>query len=179
MKVITLDDIIQHLKNAGIDASSEGAAQSRISKFCALKDIDAGCISFYRATNPSGLMSIKNNSGTILAKNDIREAVKHLNFTFVWVTNPDLAACLAAQLFVEAFEPFVHPNALIDSNSRIGKNCHIGANVVIREDVLIGNSVIIEENCVLSNCTIGDNNHIYPWCNYWKFWSRISSRFKG
>ncbi|MBA2732525.1 MAG: UDP-3-O-(3-hydroxymyristoyl)glucosamine N-acyltransferase [Acidobacteria bacterium] len=65
--------------------------------------------------------------------------------------DPYLAYTRALRLFhpEPAFEPFVHPTALIDPSAQIGEGVWLGAHVVIGRNVRLGNRVRIYPNATI------------------------------
>ena len=58
----------------------------------------------------------------------------------------------------------IHPSAIIDKRTEIGKNNEIGPNVIIDGPVRIGDNNIISAGVVIRGKTIiGNNNHIYSY----------------
>jgi UDP-3-O-[3-hydroxymyristoyl] glucosamine N-acyltransferase len=65
--------------------------------------------------------------------------------------NPYLSFARALELFYKppAYEPCIHPTAVIDPKARIGANAHIGAYVVIDADVVIGDDCVLLPHVVI------------------------------
>ncbi|MBZ5680101.1 MAG: UDP-3-O-(3-hydroxymyristoyl)glucosamine N-acyltransferase [Acidobacteriia bacterium] len=74
--------------------------------------------------------------------------------------NPYLSFAKALELFYKplAYEPGVHPTAVIDPTAKLGKHAHLGPYVVIGEHVEIGvNAVLLAHVVIYRGVTIGDN----------------------
>jgi UDP-N-acetylglucosamine acyltransferase len=60
----------------------------------------------------------------------------------------------------------IHPQAIVDSGARVGKDVHIGAFSIIGPGVEIGDGTWIGPHVVISGPTrIGPNNKIYQFCS--------------
>lgn len=63
----------------------------------------------------------------------------------------------------ELLSPGIHPTAIIDPNTNLGKNVSIGAHVVIHHGCEIGDGTKIFSGCVLMNdIKVGKNCLLYP-----------------
>lgn len=74
--------------------------------------------------------------------------------------NPYLTFARAIELFYRApaYQPGVHPSAVIQTSAKIGTNAHVGPYVVIDEEVEIGsNAVLLAHAVVYRGARIGDN----------------------
>jgi UDP-3-O-[3-hydroxymyristoyl] glucosamine N-acyltransferase len=74
--------------------------------------------------------------------------------------NPYLAFARAINLFYKtpAYQPGVHPTAVIAPSAKIGTDPHIGAYVVIEDEVEIGdNAVLLPHVVIYRGVRIGDN----------------------
>jgi UDP-3-O-[3-hydroxymyristoyl] glucosamine N-acyltransferase len=65
--------------------------------------------------------------------------------------NPYLAFARAINLFYKApaYQPGVHPTAVIAPAAKIGRNAHIGAYVVVEDDVAIGDDAVLLPHVVI------------------------------
>lgn len=74
------------------------------------------------------------------------------------VDNPKFQlAKIGNHFFIEKITPFIHPSAIIDSQTKIGKDVYIGPYTVIGKS-LIGNSCFIDSNVrIHDNVTLGNN----------------------
>jgi UDP-N-acetylglucosamine acyltransferase len=60
----------------------------------------------------------------------------------------------------------IHPQAIVDSGARIGKNVHIGPFSIIGPDVAIGDDTWVGPHVVINGPTrIGKKNRIYQFCS--------------
>jgi UDP-3-O-[3-hydroxymyristoyl] glucosamine N-acyltransferase len=74
--------------------------------------------------------------------------------------NPYLAFARAINLFYKtpAYQPGVHPTAVIAPSAKIGTDPHIGAYVVVEDEVEIGdNAVLLPHVVIYRGVQIGDN----------------------
>ena len=84
---------------------------------------------------------------------------KKYNFFLVISDNPKnlMVECLKFY-FEDKIKPEIHPTAIINQESIIGKNNFIGAFTVIEKGVEIGNNCVIESHVnIRANCKIGNN----------------------
>jgi UDP-3-O-[3-hydroxymyristoyl] glucosamine N-acyltransferase len=80
------------------------------------------------------------------------------------VKDPYLAYTRALRIFYpdKSPEPFIHPTAVIDPSSRIGKGVSISASVVIGKNVEIADGVCIHPNVTIyDDVTIGKDSMIH------------------
>ncbi len=59
--------------------------------------------------------------------------------------------------------PLIHPAALVDQTSEVGKGSHILANAIVAADSTVGAGCIINHGAIVDHeCDIGDGSHIAP-----------------
>ena len=89
------------------------------------------------------------------------------NMAWIATANPRLLFAQAIALFYQPFQPSpsIHPSAVIDANTAIGKDVYLGANVVIQGGVTIGDRVTIHPNVVIyPDVTIGNDTTLHANC---------------
>lgn len=90
----------------------------------------------------------------------VSEGATELGRPVLVVKNPRLAFARTAAVLrrVSSRTGFVHPTAVVDSNSRLGKDVRIDAHVYIGPECNIGDGSVIGPGCVLlGNTNIGKN----------------------
>jgi len=61
------------------------------------------------------------------------------------------------------YEPHIHPTAIIDRSTRLGKDVFIGPYVEIRENSIIGDNTVIDKGCFIDyDVYVGSKCLIYP-----------------
>ena len=95
----------------------------------------------------------------IIAPSSVRDQVPAINIPVVWVKRPRLVLKHLLELFGgRTTQAGIHPTAVIDSSSKVGKSCFIGAHVYVGKNVVIGENCKINPNCsILDDATIGNN----------------------
>ena len=86
---------------------------------------------------------------------------------WIGTKDPRLLFAKAIQLFYQPFKPnpTVHSTAVIDPNTKLGKEIYIGANVVIQRGVKIGDRACIHPNVVIyPDVVIGENTILHANC---------------
>lgn len=59
--------------------------------------------------------------------------------------------------------PLIHPRALVDNTSKVGKGSHVLANAIVAAGTTIGAGCIINHGAIVDHeCDIGDGSHIAP-----------------
>lgn len=114
-------------------------------------------ISWCSDQNLEQLREIKTSAVIIVGKNTPQSILETKNC--ILVKNPRRTFQeILVKFFFQKRTPQISPNAVIASDSKIGKKAFIGSNVVIEENCEIGDNVIILHNTVILNGTIIGNN---------------------
>ena len=102
----------------------------------------------------------------IILPDSAKENIPALETPVIWVKRPRIVLKKLLELFCKTrFSPpkGIHPSAVIDSLSKVEKNCSIGANVFIGPNCTIGENTIIHPNVYIgANVVIGKNCILYP-----------------
>jgi UDP-3-O-[3-hydroxymyristoyl] glucosamine N-acyltransferase len=149
---------LQELAHA-IGAELRGDPDLLISGVGTLQRAKAGQLSFL--SNPLYRRYLKTTgaSAVLLGSNTVQECPVAALVT----DNPYLGyARAAALLFPQpAFEPGVHPSAVVAGSARIDPSAHIGACVVIGEEVSLGSEVYVGPGSVIeAGCLVGSHTRL-------------------
>ena len=133
-----------------------------VNNLATLKSSNTNSISFFSSSKyKKDLKKSKANAIIVHYSFQINDSRNYL------VSNdPYLAYAIVSNIFKdERFEfenNFIHPSAVISTDSIVGDNVSIGANVVIGPNCSIGNEAVIKSNCSLvKNVEIGSNSIIH------------------
>ena len=104
-------------------------------------------------------------AGVILVCPDLASAAND-KYTLIVTEHVDYAFAKVVALFAEeppAFEPGVHPSAVVASDVKLGQGVSIGATAVIEPGVEIGDGAVIGAGCYLGHrVRIGAGTILYP-----------------
>jgi len=120
----------------------------------------AGTIAQWIEKTPAAALILPLDDGLI-------ERAQARGLAWVAVPNPRLAF---AQAIAEFYQPYrlpnqIHPTAVVDASSQLGRDVGIGAHVVIPENCTIGDQVCIHPGVVLyPGVTIGDRTTLHANC---------------
>jgi UDP-3-O-[3-hydroxymyristoyl] glucosamine N-acyltransferase len=138
----------------------EADADLEVTGAAGLDDAVAGQVTFL--ANPRytpRLQTTRASAIFIGEKAEAREGVAPLR-----ARDPYLAYTRALRLFhpEPAFDPFVHPSAVIDPTARLSEDVSVGACVVVGRGVLIGSGVRIYPNATIyDNVSVGAGSVIH------------------
>lgn len=146
-------------------------AEKIIKDLATLEHAHEDAITFFH--NPKYMENFKNTKAgaVIIRPQDLNVAPK--NIALLLSDDPYRSFAFIAQAFYpdevfpyvqEDADTFIHPRAVIDPSSKIGKSCHIDAGVVIGANVTIGSHCNIKANAVIEtgvqlghHCYVGPN----------------------
>ncbi|NLB56558.1 MAG: UDP-3-O-(3-hydroxymyristoyl)glucosamine N-acyltransferase, partial [Lentisphaerae bacterium] len=136
-----------------ISGTVEGDASVKITGPADIRNALPGQISF--VANPRYASSAENTkaSAVIVPSNWDRPCPA----TLIRVENADKAFAFAANLFALpsiAFEPGIHPSAVISDSANLGKDVFIGANVVIEPGAVIGDNSVVYPGCYIGHSVL-------------------------
>lgn len=84
---------------------------------------------------------------------------------FLIVEKADLAMAQLLEAFappLPAFEPSIHPTAIIHPTARLGKDVEIGAYCFVGKGVILGNGVrLYHQVCIYDDCQLGDHTTVW------------------
>jgi UDP-3-O-[3-hydroxymyristoyl] glucosamine N-acyltransferase len=156
MNDICISDILERLICYDIEFDFKGQEDVIITHVRSFDDIDPHSISFSRG-------NISDNSTDLLSANNIIIVNKgsdffcKKNFNCIFTNTPDLAFCIASELFEMHKVVSIHPTALISKSAQIDDNAAIDSYTSIGKNVVIGKNVSIGTSCYIENARIGDN----------------------
>ena len=146
-----LSDIASAL-NATLD-NADGSTE--ITGVAGIEEAAAGQITF--VANPKYAAVAKTTAASAII---VSEDFPAVSTGMLRSKNPYLAFAQAIGLFYKepAYQPGVHPAAVIAPTAKIAKNAHIGAYVVIEDDVEIGdNAVLLPHVVIYRGARIGNS----------------------
>src|SRR5215210_636194 len=128
------------LEGVGADIEIEGAA--------GLDEAEAGYVTFL--ANPRYTPRVQTTRASAVYLAETVEAGR-AEIAVLRAKDPYLAYTRALRLFhpEPAFEPFVHPSAVIDPSAELGEGVWVGACAVVGRNVSIGEGVRIFPNATL------------------------------
>lgn len=157
---------------ARVGARMDGA-DAEITGVMGIEEAGAGHLTF--VANPKYAAAARTTAAAAVIVDDGFPA---LDKPTLRTRNPYFAFAKAVKLFYQppAYEPGVHPTAVVDPGAKIGRHAHIGAYVVIDAGVEIGDSAVLLPHVVIyrgakighnffahahavvrENCRLGDN----------------------
>jgi UDP-3-O-[3-hydroxymyristoyl] glucosamine N-acyltransferase len=138
----------------------EADADLEIMGAAGLDDAVAGQVTFLANPRYTPRLQTTRASAVFLGEEvDVRQAIAPLR-----TRDPYLAYTRALRLFhpEAAFDPFIHPSAVIDPTARLSEDVSVGACVVVGREVLIGSGVRIYPNATIyDNVSIGAGSVIH------------------
>ena len=145
-----------------VGGTVEGDADASVRGVAALRDALPGDLSFL--ANPRYAHQVATSRATaILVQRDWQG--EHLA-ALVRVDNPDKAFAALVPHFIlppPAFEPGIHPTAIVGEGTVLGEGVHVGPYAVIGRDCRIGDHCIVEAHVVLGDkVTLGDGTRLRP-----------------
>lgn len=159
----TLQEIVERLRAAGMDASIEGDGQRAVSRVNTLEDAEPGDISFLANPKYARLVEKTRASAVIVSPSD---ALHRNGLTLIRTKDPYAAI---TRVVVELHGYRKHPawgageRADVHPTAKIGDGANIAAGATICEGVEIGARVTIYPGCfVAPRCKLGDDVTLYP-----------------
>jgi len=132
-----------------------GAADTEITGLNGIDQAGPGEITFVANPKYAAAARLTKAAAVIVAENFPAIPAATLR-----VADPYLSFARALELFHQPlrYAPGIHPTAVIDPTSKVGKNAHIGPYVVIGEHVEIGNDAVLLAHAVIyRGVKIGNN----------------------
>jgi len=171
---LTIEDLCQHLS---LDFAGNG--DTVITHVCGIDKLSTNPGGLAFITNPNDLADLPTPKGvfseqatkidTIVAPEDsaiiVPKSASSEHHNLIFSDDPLDAHVQAIAILYPpiAITHLIHPAAVIDDDSKIGKNTSIDANVTIYQNVTIGENTVIRAGVVIMpNSKIGDNCIIYP-----------------
>jgi len=137
-----------------------GNGKVKIKKIAPISDAGPGAITFIANPRYKSYLLSTRASALITSK---EEPV--FKGTTILVDNPYVAFAMILEIFNPPMraEPGIHPNAVIETDTRIGEGVSIQANAVICQGVEIGRDACVMAGAYIGRDTIiGDSSLIYP-----------------
>ncbi|MDG6777985.1 UDP-3-O-(3-hydroxymyristoyl)glucosamine N-acyltransferase [Thiomicrorhabdus sp. zzn3] len=195
-----LQEIIQHLRESGIEVTFQGNEQTEIEQVSSLVNATDRSISFFSDRKRLPELQ-KTQAAAVIVNQEFAEACPKNGLI---VQNPYHVYALVAQLLnpPEQFPVGIHPTAIVDDSAQIGENvvimghavigkeCQIGDNTVIMAGTVIGDYSTIGHDCriapnvvIMHDCHLGNNTTIeagtviggdgFGWANHQGKWIKI------
>ena len=142
-----------------LGCSFEGNGETILSGVSSLEEAQEGDLVFLAAKKHRGLLEKTKASAVILPPEELFTRIPVLRSE-----KPYLTFIKALDFFYKPYcpQPGIHPQAVISSSAKIGKDVSIGAFVFIDEDVEIGNgSVIFPLVTIYPGVRVGENCTIH------------------
>lgn len=156
MTTLTLADLA-----ARFELALHGDGATAIHGLCALKPGETGKLAFLASPQHRAYLPTTLASAVIVGPRDVAALVTPA----LVARDPNLAFARIAKLFdrSQAFEPSIHPDALIDPTAEIGIGCRIEARVVIGAGAVIGAGSRIGVGCVIqTRVKLGESARLEP-----------------
>jgi UDP-3-O-[3-hydroxymyristoyl] glucosamine N-acyltransferase len=157
----------------GIAASHNSLQQDQglnpeLTGVAAIDHADHNSLSYVEGGKFAALVSTTKATALILPLDETLQAqASQRNIAWIATSDPRLLFAQAIALFYQPFKPSpsIHPRAVIEPTTTIGKDVYIGANVVIQAGVTIGDRVTIHPNVVIyPDVHIGDRTTLHANC---------------
>lgn len=178
MNAYTLEQLSTHLGPA-LPADVRGDPATSVDGVCTLDPGAAGKLTFLANPRLRGLLPTTQAAAVIVGRRDAERLVG----PGLVVADPGLAFARIARLFDRrlAFEPGVHPAAVVAADATIGAGAHVGPCAVVASGARIGAGAFVGAGCIIgrdarigvgtrlearvvvgSHCTIGDRCQVAP-----------------
>lgn len=152
---MTLGELAREL-GAELVGGSEGsaAADRPVTGVCGIEAAGPAQVAF--VANPKyAALARKSTAAALIVEPGFAE----IDLPTLRIRNPKFAFTRAVTLFhpPQAFEPGIHPTAVIAESARLGKRTHVGPYVVIGDRCRIGDDAVLLAHAVIyPDATIGD-----------------------
>ncbi len=145
-----------------VGGTVEGDPSAAVRGIAALRDALPGDLSFL--SNPRYEAQVATTRATAVLVR--KEWQGPHTAALIRVENPDQAFAHLVPLFIlppPAFEPGVHPTAILGEGCVIGRDVHIGPYAVLGRGCRIGDRCVLEAHVVLGDgVTLGEGTHLRP-----------------
>ena len=139
-----------------------------ITGVAAIDKASRGTLSYIEGDKFAGMIAQTAATALILPRKETLIAQANArNIAWIATSEPRLLFAKAIACFYQPFRPApqIHPSAVIDSQTVMGKDLYLGANVVIHSGVKLGDRVCIHPNVVIyPDVEIGDNTILHANC---------------
>lgn len=143
-----LEEIARRL-GARLDPHSEAQRSVEITGVVGIETADAGHLTFI--ANPRYAAAAKTTRASAVLVSEDFPGLPTQSTAALRIKNPYLAFAKAIEFFYQApkYAPGVHPSAVVDPSSKIGKNAHLGPYVVVGANVTIGDEAVLLAHTVI------------------------------
>jgi UDP-3-O-[3-hydroxymyristoyl] glucosamine N-acyltransferase len=138
-----------------LGATLHGDSDLEITSAAGLDDAGPGQLTF--VANPKYVPLARTTRASAVL---VDPAFETISAATLRIANPYLAFARALELLypIPAYQPGIHPTAVISPTAHIGPNAHIGAYVVIGDNVAVGpNPVILPHVVIYAGARIGSH----------------------
>jgi len=168
---ISLAEITSYLKSQNVPFETYGN-DIEVRKMLAFAPSVENALCYLVGSAPPDVSTIRNS--IIICEPDTGLAFPESN-SLIFTHNPQLCFYRVSSLFEQKQDASIHPQAIIESDAKIGSNvsigpycvletCSIGDNVTIEAGVKIKNGTTIGNNVVIqSNTVIGATGVMWTW----------------
>ena len=150
-------------------------AELEIEGAAGLDEAEAGHVTFL--ANPKYTPRVQTTRASAVYVAEGVEVVR-TDIAVLRVRDPYLAYTRALRLFhpEPAFEPSVHPSAVVDPSARLGEGVAVGACAVVGARVVLGDRVRVHPNATLyEGVTVGDDSVIHSGAAL-REWTQVGHR---
>jgi UDP-3-O-[3-hydroxymyristoyl] glucosamine N-acyltransferase len=162
-----LSELVQKL-GSGIVSSNLEAGDPEILGVAAIDKATSTMLSYAESLKFAAQLEQTQAGAVILPMNEALQAIAtERGIPWIATKQPRLMFAQAIAGFYQPFKPTpaIHPTAVIDPTTEIGKEVAIGAHVVIQAGARIGDHVCIHPNVVVyPNAQIGDRTVLHANC---------------
>ncbi|WFE68349.1 UDP-3-O-(3-hydroxymyristoyl)glucosamine N-acyltransferase [Thiomicrospira sp. R3] len=158
--VYTLQQLVEHLKSHGLDASVKGSAMDEVYRIQGLNKAQPGDLSFL--SDKKYLSDLVNTQATaVCVKLELAESCPTNS---IIVSNPYAAYALVAQkMYGYSITATIASSAVISATASLSDNVFVGEGVVIGENVMVEEGVVIGPGCVIeSGVRLGEKTRLAP-----------------
>jgi UDP-3-O-[3-hydroxymyristoyl] glucosamine N-acyltransferase len=156
MSDICINDILKKLEGYDIEFDFKGQGDVVITHVRSIGNIEPHSVAFYRGNNKDYNVELLSVDNLIITSKSYNNFGKK-NCNYIFTNTPDLAFCIASELFEIQEVASIHPTALVSKSAQIDNNVAIDAYTSIGKNVVIGKNVSIGTSCFIENAKIGDN----------------------
>lgn len=164
---ISVDGLVEVLRNEGITCLVEGNKQATIKKFCALEEPESNAITWVKSAEYFIREDVIGIDNLVILSSSTLGGVSP-EICVLITPKPKAAFAIVLQHFFVKEDSILNPGpGSVVLSKHISKNVTIGANCYISQDVIIGEGTIIQNNVTIygpttigKNCRIASNTVI-------------------
>ncbi|MDJ0569797.1 MAG: UDP-3-O-(3-hydroxymyristoyl)glucosamine N-acyltransferase [Pleurocapsa sp. MO_192.B19] len=140
----------------------------QITAVAAIDKATTGTLSYVEGGKFAAMIATTQASALILPEDETWQTqASARDIAWIATSQPRLLFASAIALYYQPFKPSpgIHPTAVINPNTTVGKDVYIGPNVVIQQGVTIGDRTCIHPNVVIyPDVTIGNDTTLHANC---------------